>query len=258
MVIRHQHFLNMLPLQPTHRYRILRNLGPGVPLLAIEHHHDLVGIGGFGKVMGGSQLDRFDGRRDTGVAGENDNVDLVVMEFQILDKYQSRRSGHIQIDYGVLRRVLPGRYPALFNRVRDTDIEAALDQGTREYQAKDLVIIDLLLASCSSGSPTQSAETGESNETTVQRVFGICGSGAPLELPCGFPLPREDATNPLSIEKIARGRLLFYDRNMSFNQTQSCGDCHLQEKAFTDGLTVSIGSEGHIHPRNAMTMTMTM
>lgn len=117
------------------------------------------------------------------------------------------------------------------------------------------IVASLLLASCSSGSPTQSAETGESDEASVQRVFGVCGSGAPLELPCGFPLPREDAANPLSIEKIALGRLLFYDRNMSFNQTQSCGDCHLQEKAFTDGLTVSIGSEGHIHPRNAMTMT---
>ena len=111
------------------------------------------------------------------------------------------------------------------------------------------IVISVLLVGCSSGSST------ESDTTAVQRVFGACGSGAPLELPCGFPLPREDAANPLSVEKIALGRLLFYDRNMSFNQTQSCADCHLQEKAFTDGLTVSIGSEGHIHPRNAMTMT---
>ena len=114
-----------------------------------------------------------------------------------------------------------------------------------------ILLCSLLISACSSDS------SGDSNEEVSVResVFGNCGSGAPIELPCGYPMPRETENNPLTLEKIELGRLLFYDRNMSFNQTQSCGDCHLSEKAFTDGLAVSIGSEGHTHPRNAMSMT---
>ena len=110
------------------------------------------------------------------------------------------------------------------------------------------ILASLALAGCSSGSSEDAEEVSKS-------VFGECGSGAAVELPCGFPFPNEDAEAPLTVDQIALGRLLFYDRNMSFNQTQSCADCHLQEKAFADGLTVSIGSEGHAHSRNAMTMT---
>lgn len=75
---------------------------------------------------------------------------------------------------------------------------------------------------------------------------------ANLDIPANFPPPRLPDNIPITDEKIKLGRFLFYDRNMSFNQTQSCGDCHQQDKAFTDGLTTSIGSEGAIHPRNAM------
>jgi cytochrome c peroxidase len=114
-----------------------------------------------------------------------------------------------------------------------------------------IACLSLLLAGCGGGSG--STATGDTQ--SVASVFGSCGSGAEVELPCDFPQPRQDASNPLTAEKIALGRLLFYDRNMSFNQTQSCADCHQQDKAFSDGRTVSIGSEGHFHARNAMSMT---
>ncbi|MFX4681817.1 cytochrome c peroxidase, partial [Acinetobacter baumannii] len=35
------------------------------------------------------------------------------------------------------------------------------------------------------------------------------------------------------------------------NGTQSCGSCHHQDKAFTDGLGRAIGSTGQVHPRGA-------
>lgn len=114
-----------------------------------------------------------------------------------------------------------------------------------------IVASSLWLNGCGGGSGSTQAD---GDQVTVS-VFGECGSGATVELPCGFPQPREEADNPITAEKVSLGRLLFYDRNMSFNQTQSCGDCHQQDKAFTDGLTVSIGSEGHHHSRNAMSMT---
>lgn len=110
------------------------------------------------------------------------------------------------------------------------------------------ILASLALASCSGSG-------GDSDDDLAASVFGECGSGADIELPCGFPTPREQENNILSVEKIELGRLLFYDRNMSFNKTQSCADCHLQEKGFTDGLLLSVGSEGAIHPRNSMSMT---
>jgi cytochrome c peroxidase len=118
------------------------------------------------------------------------------------------------------------------------------------------LLVSTLLSSCGGGGGDgDNAVVVAPEPPFVSVVFGDCGSGMPVELPCDFPIPREEEDNRLSVEKIELGRLLFYDRNMSFNQTQSCGDCHLPEKAFTDGLTVSIGSEGHMHPRNAMSMT---
>jgi cytochrome c peroxidase len=75
------------------------------------------------------------------------------------------------------------------------------------------------------------------------------------ELPGGFPPPRVPEDNPISWEKIELGRFLFYDTRLSGNQTQACASCHQQASAFTDGLTVGIGSTGEAHPRNSMSLT---
>lgn len=70
-------------------------------------------------------------------------------------------------------------------------------------------------------------------------------------LPSFFPTPRVPDTNPMTAEKVELGRFLFYDRRLSGNGTQACASCHVQSKAFTDGLTTSLGSTGQAHPRNA-------
>lgn len=42
------------------------------------------------------------------------------------------------------------------------------------------------------------------------------------------------------------GRVLFYDRNLSLNNSVSCGSCHQQSKAFCDNLQFSTGlQDGH-------------
>lgn len=64
--------------------------------------------------------------------------------------------------------------------------------------------------------------------------------------------PRVPADNPMSKAKVELGRFLFYDKRLSANETQSCGSCHQQELAFTDGLQQAEGSTGEIHPRNSM------
>ena len=75
----------------------------------------------------------------------------------------------------------------------------------------------------------------------------------PAPLP-GFPALRVPADNPVTAEKVALGRRLFYDRRLSGNGTQSCASCHEQARAFTDGRPRALGSTGQLHPRSAMSV----
>ena len=74
------------------------------------------------------------------------------------------------------------------------------------------------------------------------------------DLPDTVPEPRVPEDNPMTAAKVELGRFLFYDTQLSANQTQSCGTCHLQELAFTDGLAQAEGSTGQIHPRSSMSI----
>ncbi len=74
------------------------------------------------------------------------------------------------------------------------------------------------------------------------------------QLPYGFPEPKVPGDNAMSADKVQLGRFLFYDRRLSGNGAQSCSSCHLQSKAFTDGLPLAIGSTGEVHPRNAQSI----
>lgn len=93
-------------------------------------------------------------------------------------------------------------------------------------------------------------------------VYGVAASsGAPSKtggwhgaLPAGFPQPRVPASNTMNAAKVAVGRRLFYDTRLSGNGTQSCGSCHRQDLAFTDGRAQAIGSSGQLHPRNAQSL----
>jgi cytochrome c peroxidase len=74
-------------------------------------------------------------------------------------------------------------------------------------------------------------------------------------IPEGFPTPQFPADNPATPEKVTLGRYLFYDKRLSGNGTQSCGTCHHQELAFSDGLTVPQGSTGQALARNSQSLT---
>ncbi len=51
------------------------------------------------------------------------------------------------------------------------------------------------------------------------------------------------------------GRVLFYDKKLSLNNSTSCGSCHIQEKGFSDGLKNSIGFDGGVTSRNTPAIT---
>lgn len=73
-------------------------------------------------------------------------------------------------------------------------------------------------------------------------------------LPVNLPKPRVPFDNPMSDTKVELGRRLFYDTRLSVNGTMSCGSCHIQALAFTDGRARSVGVTGDVHPRSSMSL----
>jgi len=73
-----------------------------------------------------------------------------------------------------------------------------------------------------------------------------------FQMSATFPIPDLPRDNPLLVERVALGRFLFFDKQLSINNAQSCADCHSPEKAFTDGRKTARGAEGLLGPRNTM------
>ncbi len=73
--------------------------------------------------------------------------------------------------------------------------------------------------------------------------------------PLGLPQVPVPASNPVTPEKVALGRMLFYDRRLSLNNTFSCAMCHVPEQGFTSNeLATAVGIEGRSVRRNAPTL----
>jgi len=70
---------------------------------------------------------------------------------------------------------------------------------------------------------------------------------------------KEPATDVVAVDSAALaalGETLFFDRNLSFNRTQSCATCHDPDQGFADprGLATSLGDDGEsLGDRNAPT-----
>lgn len=61
-------------------------------------------------------------------------------------------------------------------------------------------------------------------------------------------------SNPLTIEKVELGRLLYFDPRLSADGTVSCATCHDPQKGWTDQAPVSTGIRGQMGTRNAPTV----
>jgi cytochrome c peroxidase len=72
-----------------------------------------------------------------------------------------------------------------------------------------------------------------------------------LEIPSGFPDIPIPADNELTVNRVKLGKILFHDKRLSRDNSISCASCHLQELAFAEGLTTSIGIDGAVGPRNS-------
>ena len=87
-------------------------------------------------------------------------------------------------------------------------------------------------------------------------IVACGGPGTPYEwnLPYGFPEPIVPEDNPMTNEKVALGRQLFFDTRLSGNGKQSCASCHQANNAFTETRARTVGSTGETHTRNTMAL----
>lgn len=70
-------------------------------------------------------------------------------------------------------------------------------------------------------------------------------------LPATVPTPEGNDTTPTRVEL---GRLLFFDKRLSGNNTQSCATCHDPQQGWTEAVARTKGSTGEKLPRNTPTV----
>ncbi|MDX1463856.1 MAG: cytochrome-c peroxidase, partial [Marinirhabdus sp.] len=98
--------------------------------------------------------------------------------------------------------------------------------------------------------------TLQSCKDSDDSVSQYMATPAPLEVPAIFegqlldPVIPED--NPQTVEGIALGKQLFFDKSLSADNTLACASCHRPDNAFTDPRQFSIGITGEEGFRNSM------
>ncbi|KAF3362904.1 Methylamine utilization protein MauG [Chlamydiales bacterium STE3] len=75
----------------------------------------------------------------------------------------------------------------------------------------------------------------------------------PLGLP-PIPWPED---NPYTKDKAELGRLLYFDKRLSSDQTISCASCHNIQCGYSDGKTIAVGISDYLGTRNSPTIINT-
>lgn len=75
-----------------------------------------------------------------------------------------------------------------------------------------------------------------------------------IDIPPFFPPLDIPPDNPMTVEAVELGRLLFWEKGLSADSSMSCGSCHLPSFSFADPNPVSTGVTGAQGQRNAMAL----
>lgn len=115
----------------------------------------------------------------------------------------------------------------------------------------------LLLSACS-----DQETTGPTTNSAIVEVFGTKIDPNNLPNYAGQTIPnyiRKDntGTNSITNEKAILGRVLFYDKNLSIDNTVSCASCHQQAFGFSDPTLASQGVQGGQTTRHSMRLINT-
>ena len=73
-----------------------------------------------------------------------------------------------------------------------------------------------------------------------------------LKIPSHFPDMPIPLDNPMTVEGVALGRKLFYEKKLSGDNTMACAACHAPSSAFSDPNQFSEGIDGILGNRNSM------
>ena len=102
--------------------------------------------------------------------------------------------------------------------------------------------------------------------TPLFLIFSVLIAAFPLQAEQGtpyepdFPLGLDPDVftvpddNPLTVEKIELGKMLYFDKRISIDNTVSCATCHHPQKGFTDQLQFSKGFQAKTGNRNSPTV----
>jgi len=109
------------------------------------------------------------------------------------------------------------------------------------------VLIPLLLLSCNNDDTSTSTD-GNETVLDLSEFFSIDFNALPnynnQYVPAYIIKDNTPENNAITNEGATLGRILFYDTNLSSNNTIACASCHKQEDAFGDTPAVSIGVNG--------------
>jgi cytochrome c peroxidase len=111
--------------------------------------------------------------------------------------------------------------------------------------------------------PIDTSATNLTDEQIVAKVLNLPAmpfNYANVQMPAHFQNPairnadNANFDNPLTDAGATLGRVIFYDKMLSANNTVACASCHHQANSFTDVLTFSKGFENGLTTRNSMSL----
>ena len=108
-------------------------------------------------------------------------------------------------------------------------------------------IIATALYSCNEATETEEVKDDQAvnqYEGLQEKAKGFFGS---------LPLVAENEANPITVEKVELGKMLYYENRLSKDNTQSCNTCHDLDTYGVDNKPTSEGNNGGLGTRNSPT-----
>lgn len=104
-------------------------------------------------------------------------------------------------------------------------------------------------------SPESGAVGADQSQSTAEESSATPPGAAALPVvPAGLPPVPVPADNPMTAEKVALGRMLYFDKRLSKDGTISCATCHDPTMAWTEHKATSEGIGGKFGQRNSPTV----
>ena len=75
-----------------------------------------------------------------------------------------------------------------------------------------------------------------------------------LKIPAHFPDMIIPSDNPMTVEGVELGRFLFYEKQLSGDNSMNCASCHMPQHSFSDNNQYSVGIDGVFGNRQSMAL----